>query len=384
MRSIENLVTLYVGVILICSSCVDNSSGEQISGNKIPVKNKYYIDIKNDDKISFYDIFEKVELIPLETNIGSLIGSIGKVQYYESKYCVLDRDQNSILIFSEDGFFVNRIRKEGRGPGEYTLLYDFVVNAYTGDLELLNPRGQILVVDSLGRVINEIKLPRDLRASHFIYNITRDTTVLYTLFEDKQVVFFDRRTGEIFNKEYHIEEFLKGTQIVSPDRSPFYSYNNTLFFFDAANSIIYKVTQDKLVCDLVFDFGEHQLNYDNWPEDRALQYYVNTFLASDYVYGFQNFIKNDSLIIFRCIFDRIWHTVLFKYKTGDTRIIKKFKEKTVFPGIFDFFEQGIYAIVEPKNIQLIVNEDYLDEKNKEILNSVSLEDNPVIIKYYWK
>jgi len=33
---------------------------------------------------------------------------------------------------------------------------------------------------------------------------------------------------------------------------------------------------------------------------------------------------------------------------------------------------------------LIVKEEYLDEKNKDIFNSVSLEDNPVIIKYYWK
>ncbi|MCF8223390.1 MAG: 6-bladed beta-propeller [Bacteroidales bacterium] len=384
MRFTVFLLIIFAGAFTFCISCRDKSAGEQIADSRPIDRNEYYIDVENVDKVSFYDIFREIEIIPLETNISSLIGSIGKVQFDENKYYVLDKEIFSILVFSEDGSFINRIRKIGRGPGEYTLLEDFVVNPFTGELELLNPRGEILVVDDLGREIGNSKLPADYKSAHFIANYSNDTTILFSLFEDKQIVFFDRITDSIFSREYHTDEFIKGTQVISPNRSPFYFNNGNLFFFDAVNSIVYKVTKDKLVRDISFDFGNHQLKYESWPEDRALQFYVNYLLTSDYAYAFENFVRNDSLIIFRYIFDKVWHTVLLNERTGDIRIIKKFRELTVFPGLFDFFDQGIYAIVEPRNIQFIIREDYLDEKNKEIFNSVSLEDNPVIIKYYWK
>ncbi|HKL67269.1 MAG TPA: 6-bladed beta-propeller [Bacteroidales bacterium] len=384
MRLSHLFFLVCVGVILICASCNDDSGREKGSGSYAVEENKYYIDIKQTDDICFYDLFSKVEIIPFETSPNSIISSIKKVHFANNKYFVLDQKQKSVLIFSENGSLINRIREVGRGPGEYTLLDDFVVNPFTGELELLNPRGDILVVDDLGREIDDIKLPSDFRSAHFIANLTRDTTILFSLFEKKQILFFDRRSGEIFHEEYEIDDVVRGTPIISCQHSPFYFYENKLFFFDPVNSIIYKVTKDKLFSVISFDFGKHQLKYDNWPEDRPLHYYVNILKGSNYAHAFRNFVRNDSLIIFRCIYDRVWHTVLLNYNTGNIRVIKKFRENTVFPGIFDLFDRGIYAIVEPKHIQLIVKEEYLDEKNKDIFNSVSLEDNPVIIKYYWK
>ena len=56
----------------------------------------------------------------------------------------------------------------------------------------------------------------------------------------------------------------------------------------------------------------------------------------------------------------------------------------VFPGIFDFCDEGIYAIVEPVHIELLVNSGILDEASSKKLDAVDMDSNPVIIKYHFK
>ena len=70
-----------------------------------------------------------------------------------------------------------KIQKLGVGPGEYSLLYDFNINPFTKELELLNPRGELLSYTIDGEFIKSQRIPMR-NASKFI-PITEDTIIFY-------------------------------------------------------------------------------------------------------------------------------------------------------------------------------------------------------------
>ena len=55
--------------------------------------------------------------------------------------------------------------------------------------------------------------------------------------------------------------------------------------------------------------------------DKHITYYANYFMTWDGPYNLENFIINDSLIILRCIYKRVWHTVLINLKSNEIKVI---------------------------------------------------------------
>ena len=77
--------------------------------------------VKLEDKgVSFYDLFERLELIPLEINDNSLIKKISDVYSINDTLFVFDRSLRSLYTFDAlTGTHLNTIMKVGHGPGEY-------------------------------------------------------------------------------------------------------------------------------------------------------------------------------------------------------------------------------------------------------------------------
>jgi hypothetical protein len=90
-------------------------------------------------KTSLFDLFDKVELIPLETNNESLIKVIDKVRFYDNKYYVLDQQLAALFIFGENGKYIDKIHRIGNGPGEYNLIYDFYLNQESNTIDMMSP-----------------------------------------------------------------------------------------------------------------------------------------------------------------------------------------------------------------------------------------------------
>ncbi|MDX2415251.1 MAG: 6-bladed beta-propeller [Bacteroidales bacterium] len=78
------------------------------------------------------DLFESYRFVPLETRQDALIASLvksvinDKTIYIQSRVGIKSR----ILVFSlETGKFIASVDRNGRGPGEYLIIYDFAVNS---------------------------------------------------------------------------------------------------------------------------------------------------------------------------------------------------------------------------------------------------------------
>lgn len=63
------------------------------------------------------DLIEDYRLVPLETTNESLLGEFSNIIGLSGDY-ILVADRNNVYKFSKEGKFINKILKNGRGPGE--------------------------------------------------------------------------------------------------------------------------------------------------------------------------------------------------------------------------------------------------------------------------
>ena len=88
------------------------------------VKGIKTVNIDKNNVVSIYDIFSKMEIIPLEMTEESALGyPLRKILVNDGNYYVLDYTQNTIFKFDSCGKYLDKINKLGSAPEEYTLLY---------------------------------------------------------------------------------------------------------------------------------------------------------------------------------------------------------------------------------------------------------------------
>lgn len=99
------------------------------------------------------------EYLCLDSSDNCLIENIDKVMISQDTLFVVDRTRKTVFTFSaNDGEFINKISRAGRGPGEYVELSD--CDIWQGLIYILSYAEQKLNVYSAnGECLNSIKLP---------------------------------------------------------------------------------------------------------------------------------------------------------------------------------------------------------------------------------
>ena len=118
-------------VFISASSC-NNSSN--IVDSKI-----LSVDISNIKEVSFFELFSKIELIPLETTDKSLIKDIEKIVFFDNKYFILDYRNAEILVFNLSGKYLHKISEKVNGPNQYFNIGDFYIDELNKTINILAP-----------------------------------------------------------------------------------------------------------------------------------------------------------------------------------------------------------------------------------------------------
>ena len=150
----KRIIKLLILVLIITiSSC---------SQAQITIKGKpKIIDIAVNENIkySLLDILKPKEFIPLETNENVVIAGIAKLKISGNNYYIQDDQTKTLFVFNENGEFVRKIGRFGRGPEEYHSLTDFAF-MQGKDLKIVildNYGKQILIYDKDSKYIDRIK-----------------------------------------------------------------------------------------------------------------------------------------------------------------------------------------------------------------------------------
>ena len=120
------ILTTYLLLFLIISCKNEQKKEENVSSFGI-VKINY--DIKKTRIINLEDItLPEFRVIPLETKDECLISEIDKIKIFRDTLYILDGKAGSILVFDNEGKYISKIHKPGKGPGEYVEITAMAVN----------------------------------------------------------------------------------------------------------------------------------------------------------------------------------------------------------------------------------------------------------------
>jgi hypothetical protein len=342
-----------------------------------------------EDVVSYKDIFSKIEIIPLETNDESVFG--GTPEYLrvrkDGSYYIFPHKSNSIVVFDKTGAFVKNINKKGQGPGEYAEITDFNFNRFTGNLEILSPRGFVYIYDSTG--VNYIETIKIGEPAHEFANLTDDIYVFYSHFrKNSKIFFFSKKQGQMVNETFPLPDFVYKKTMFHHTYPPFYVYRNDLCFYDAANGDVYTIDSEtmKLKPRYQWDMGKYTFDISliNDNDDRDKMYYLDFFQYDNrYAYCFLYNVENDNYFITTFRFRQKFMTVIYNKNTKKHLLFTEFLEGgKCTPNLIT--DEYIYVIASIELLPAIINNRLLDEENQKKLEQIRPDDNCVIIGYKFK
>ena len=160
MKFLPKNIMVFAGVCILETSCVNTPS------SKSPVK----IDLDQlGDSIVYSEFAKELSYIELNTNDSCILSDIERIYMDDDTIVILDKKRAGVLVFTNDGKFVNQLNYYGEGPGEFV-----TVTAATIDPVLNN----ICVWDYATGKINKYTYNGDFVKSYKSDFFVRDFVVL--------------------------------------------------------------------------------------------------------------------------------------------------------------------------------------------------------------
>lgn len=350
-----------------------------------------FVDLDRPEKVSLFDYFRSIELIPLETSSDVLIVGISKMIVHDDKYYVLDKNQCIIFVFDETGKFLYKIGKRGQGVGEYVFIEDFNINPFSGKLEILEPYGKVHVYDLSGNYIEtkQITFP-GFRVAHTLAAIDEQTHVFYTMFEPEKIIYFNLHEQKLLH-----QEFKENRRLGSFSNNP-YQYQGDWFFFRPVHPVVYKMGSRKLEAAFRFDFGtytrEGTTAVFSKESERSLSKCVEE-LFDQFPYLIHS-VRHNSKYVFASLSridldDKV--NVIYDRASGKSKYISEFTEKVQFNSYRgeEIIVTDEYVLMPCQwvDIEKRITKEMLDDKQKKIFEELlksDMEENPILIKYWFK
>jgi hypothetical protein len=285
---------------------------------------------------------------------------------------------NALFVFDINGNFLYKIKRVGKGPGEYTELNDFVL--YQDKILLLafktvlffNTDGGFLFSENIESIAenivvnnkNEVYLFQNyfLDRSNFVDNHIIKTNLTF----DKTKQYFPPFKQEIHN--YY--RFQKHKDLILLSAPPLYS------------NVIYDVTNKDYYPHIKFDF----LN-NNIPAE-FLNHSIHKTDEIEYPIV-QNIILKEKLLYFLFTYGNYYYIGLHFFE-GKTFIGKKIGGQTIsIPVIYDIYDSSLYTFMESSYFlnQIYYNKNSDIEKHNKMLSDLKLkyefteDSNPIVIRY---
>lgn len=158
---------------------------------------------------------DEIQFIPLETNPECYISSRRRYNLNEN-YIVIGSNK-TIHLFNRDGKHLNSFTKQGKGPGEYGMIYDINLIPDLNEIMVIDPNmRKILCYDFSGNMSSEIKASfMPLRVAPLVngmfacYTGRLNNPTLNN--QDLHQIFFLNRDGQIKSKHLPFSYLMSST-----------------------------------------------------------------------------------------------------------------------------------------------------------------------------
>lgn len=376
----KNIITLLIFLLLI-SSCITKVKKETLNENLINL---------NFDKIEtpqFNDIFESIEICPLETKNTSLIGNFFNTKrafHVPGKYYIVIDDYYIINVFNMKGEFIsNSSKRIGQGPEEYYILQDITYNNINNTFDILDAFGNITIYNTNFDFISKNKIKS--KTKDRFRNIFALNENLYILFDSSNkgnFIIYGLKDKKTIKKIEYPGLIAEVTSI----ESPFNFSNNKLYFAppEVNNQLfIFNIEQMDLTPIYYINGGDKCIDKSDLTQFNTIQKRSEFILKDSQKYTPINRIYNDKYIISTFIKQQEIFINIHNIEKDRNFTFKK--DKNINPNLPSFFaieKDTVFAIIHPTDIKNFTDNDLITNQN--ILQTIKEDDNPCIIKYKLK
>ena len=367
-RQFVVILNLTVMTTLIACTHANQVEGgiEVIKINDLQIENDY----------SLSDLIEVSKVIPLETRDSCLIGVITKVLGFQNQYYILDsRSAKGLFIFNDQGRFIRRIGKIGKGPGEYIIPDDFSIDEEAKQVYILNRRaGNVLQYSLNGIFIDEFQI--DFSALNL--EVANDCIAFAAL--DNYELFVTDKHGKTLYSKFPNEYYL-------PILGPLSKSNNKILFAHFMCDTIFSVDRDCVKPRYFIDFEDNKLTKKEY--DRLKITLKNGFSQRiiEEKYMQDVFWLGQVSEVFRFSFNYDGTGTVNLYK-GNTKSLFSMKSNRIKDDLFyGAFIQAPYVDRDISFIGYVDPHRIPDNKTILIENKVLVYDkmdNPILVIYDYK
>ncbi len=351
------------------------------------IGNTIYVDADHSEKVSLFDYFHSIELIPLETTPDVLVASISKVIVHQERYYALDIRQSIIYVFDQKGNFIFKIAKQGKGPGEYSFVQDININPFSNNLELLSPTGFLYIYDLSGNFIEMKQISyTGFHAVHQFAVVDSNIHVFYSMFQPQKVIYYNLNSKKLLH-----EEFEENQDIGSFGSKSFYQYQDNWYFFRPFHTCVYKIGSRKLEDFFQFDFGQYTREGTKAVFSEEAQHNRTKFIKEtfdQFPYVIRTIRHNSKYILALLAWEDVDQRVNIMYNkfTQQCRFVSKFTESVEFePSIAT--DEYVLSWCLWVDLEKCITKEMLDNTQKVIFENITqseMETNPILIKYYFR
>ncbi|MCH7408890.1 6-bladed beta-propeller [Belliella sp. DSM 111904] len=317
------------------------------------------VDLKKSDELSLSDVTKDVNLIRLETTIDSYIINLTDLLHFNDKLYIKSSNQK-VLVFDMDGNYIQRLGKEGDGPGEYRFVKSIMVNEQTNEIYVASTR-KVLVYSPNHDLKREVLLENSWDYIGFFEGKMYSVEHKYSIPIENG--FASYTSLYEINSELSIIDTLFVREVIRPNKTASaYTHNhylsiidNDAYFYASVftnekihRDTLYQIKESSVSPHLKLDFGQLVLNEKG--------------IKSTLIY---NIIHSKSYII--CEYSHNGNKMLFLYNK------KASKGYNLKEGILD--EKGSPVILRPFDLS---NDTFYFVKNSEYTSRSIEESNPII------
>lgn len=372
-------ITIY---ILLLISFIPFTACKEKS--KIKTQNILSVNLK-DNTLSPSTLFDKIELIPLETKDESLITSIGRIIEYNDKYYILDDRISILFCFDKKGKFLYKIDKNGNGPEDYYLVYETVIDQNRNQIYMLSPMGFIHIYDINGNFIEKHILPAGGGEQDLI-QLDNNTLAYWTLMGDQtknKVTFYD------IDKKKITGGFWKDTEdtfMTNMCIDVFYKYKGENYFSTQFSNEVYQFNKDTVKLAYKWDFSENNINlkpfrkmvkedpnlFSKLTETMEIPYYFyRQFQNEEYYYTALTTWSIDK-----------WRNIFYRKKDGVSFVFDSFTGGAKIKNTNIFTDGYMISVISPEDIESYKNIISTEEYNK--IKNIGEDNNLCLVKLYFK
>ncbi len=290
-------------LLLITSSCLNKHS-------EYPITETAQLFLFSEEEVMATDLFKEMKVVALKTTNNVLLSEIADFEIHNGFIVVLDLLRSSLFFFNMDGVLKRTLNSQGKGPGEYIGITDFLVDKNRNTIEILdNNSRKIHIFDFESLDYQEsVSLSLHMAASfakdngHYYFQTNGSVNQIDDKPTKSEIISFDYK-----NNKYYA---LFGSEVVGINEPHYFYEFNKIFYTNPSGKVfasmvwheaVYSLNGNSLDTFLIIDSGKRA-----YPKEILEANFHNKveFINSPSVLGKINFFKllfqNEDSYMFCC------------------------------------------------------------------------------------